>query len=71
MNLRQTSRDVVNANIDVYSGFFKDLAARSLAKWTNENNVENSERELLRVAATRCLGESLEFLINLKLHTNP
>lgn len=62
LTLRQTTRDVINANIDVYSGFFKDLAARSLAKWTNEKDIESTERELLRLATIRCLGESLGFL---------
>lgn len=64
LTLRQTARDVISANIDVYSGFFKDLAARSLAKWANQGDLkESSERELLRVAARRCLEESLAFLV--------
>jgi len=66
LTLRQTSRDVINVNIDVYSSFFKDLAARTLAKWTNEHDSFTSQNELLRIGATRCLEESLKFLMNLQ-----
>jgi hypothetical protein len=64
MTLRQTSSDVINANIDVYTSFFKDLAARTLAKWAHEGD-EGTERELLRAATRRCLQESLMFLNSL------
>lgn len=63
--LRQTSADLVSANIDVYSRFFNDLAARSLAKWANKDDGENTQRELLRIAVRRCLEESIGFLSNI------
>lgn len=62
LTLRQTSRDVIATNVEVYNGFFSDLAARSLAKWTDKRNKETSERDLLRAAAIRCLEDSLIFL---------
>ncbi len=62
LTLRQTSPDVVKANIEVYTGFFKDLAARALANWADRNDAATSERELLRMAARRCLESSLDFL---------
>lgn len=62
LTLRQTSRDVINANIDVYGSFFADLAARTLAKWANEGDEGSSQRELLRIAVVRCLHESVKFL---------
>jgi hypothetical protein len=64
LTLRQTSPEVIKAHIELYSGFFKGLAARSLAKWTNEIESEKgtSERQLLRIATTHCLERSLDFL---------
>jgi len=64
LTLRQTSREFINANIDVYRQFFTDLAARSLPKWVSpdEAEKETSERALLRIAAQRCLEASLAFL---------
>ena len=62
LTLRQTSRDVIKANIDVYRGFFSDLAARTLAKWGNENDGSPGQRELLRLSVARYLEESIKFL---------
>lgn len=66
LTLRQTSPDVINANINIYSSFFTDLAARTLTKWTNEHDSVTSHNELLRIGAKRCLEESLNFLMNLQ-----
>lgn len=67
LTLRQTSHDVINANIDVYSRFFADLAAHTLTKWTSKyDDCVTSENELLRIGAKRCLEESLNFLMNLQ-----
>lgn len=67
LTLRQTAREVIDANIDVYSGFFRDLAARTLARWAYGGDPKgSSERELLLTAATRCVEESLAFLREVK-----
>jgi TIR domain len=62
LTLRQTSRDVISANIDLHSRFFRDLAARTIAQWTDKHDPEASERELIRIAAIRCLTASSKFL---------
>lgn len=64
LTLRQTSRDVINANIDVYRVFFKYLEAKSLAKWGRGHDSGYNDREFLRIAAKRCLEDSLEFLLD-------
>ncbi|WP_321478106.1 toll/interleukin-1 receptor domain-containing protein [uncultured Paludibaculum sp.] len=61
LTLRQTAPDVISANISLHSGFFRDLAARTLLKW-GRNTDQGGERELLRNAAIRCLEDSLDFL---------
>lgn len=66
LTLRQTAHDVVQANIDVYRGFFEDLEARTLARWTNENDNASNKKELLRIAAARSLEDSLKFLDEFK-----
>lgn len=61
LTLRQTAPDVISANISLHSGFFRDLAARTLLKWGRDTD-QGGERELLKNAAIRCLEDSLVFL---------
>ena len=68
LNLRQTSPDVIKANINVYEGFFNQLSARTLAKWGNENDNFITQREFLRVSVMRCLEESLKFLNDFQMN---
>lgn len=62
LTLRQTSRDVISANIDLHSRFFSDLAARTLTQWGEKRDIQTSQSDLIRIAAIRCLRVSLQFL---------
>jgi hypothetical protein len=62
LTLRQTSRDVIRANLDLYQSFFDDLAARTLANWAAGNSKYSQRRDLLRIGAIQCLQKSLGFL---------
>lgn len=70
LTLRQTALDVININIDVYHSFFEDLAARGLTKWA-ANIVSYNKRELLRIAAIKCIQDSLKYLHELKNKPKP
>jgi TIR domain len=66
LTLRQTSQDVINASVEVYSGFFSDLAASTIAKWITRDDTLRGAHELLHAGVVRCLHESLEFLEQFK-----
>jgi hypothetical protein len=66
LTLRQTSQDVINASVDVYSGFFSDLAASTIAKWITRDDDLRGAHELLHAGVVRCLHESLKFLEQFK-----
>jgi hypothetical protein len=62
LTLRQTDHDVISANTDLYRRLFRDLAARTLARWSSRDDDSPGECELLRIAIQRCLEESLQYL---------
>lgn len=66
LTLRQTAKDVVQANIEVYKRYFEDLAASTIAKWANESDNVSSKREWLRIATMRSLNSSRLFLEEFK-----
>lgn len=65
LTLRHTARQVINAHIEVYHSYFRDLAARTLVKWPPKTTKDLRERDLLRLATIQCLEESLRFLKDL------
>lgn len=62
LTLRQTSREVIKANIELYRGFFEDLEAGTLTKWVVESRRYTRRRDLLRIGVIHCLEKSLKFL---------
>jgi hypothetical protein len=61
LTLRQSSPDVISANVNLHGGFFRDLAARTLVKWGCVDDP-GGQRQLLRAATIRCLEDSKRFL---------
>jgi hypothetical protein len=63
LTLRQTSRDVIDANIDFYDGVFEDLSTHTLTHWTpRSRGYYTDRRDALRAGAIECLATSLRFL---------
>ncbi len=61
LTLRQTSPDIIKANLSLHTDYFRDLAAHTLSKWCTDCD-SGGERLLLRTATARCLEESIHFL---------
>jgi len=64
LTLRQTTPDVIGANISLHKGFFRDLALHTLRRFGLDTDV-GSEHDQLRIAAIRALQESSRFLADL------
>jgi hypothetical protein len=62
LTLKQTSTEVIKANIDVYGAYFDDLSARTISKWKGSHIEGINRKAILRNSVISCLYESIDFL---------